>query len=89
MGNVRRVWNFFLKVKDRDHFSINLTLQRGLEKEKEKKAKKLSIEELKKRESSTQEFHEIETLKQRPMRGPVFSLNLEKEGQEEGVNFVQ
>ena len=40
---------FPLRVKDRDHFSIDLTIQRGLEKEKEKKARKLSIEELKKR----------------------------------------
>ena len=48
-GNIRRVWMFPLRVKDRDHFSIDLTIQRGLEKEKEKKARKLSIEELKKR----------------------------------------
>ena len=40
---------FPLWVKDRDPFSINLTLQIGLEKEKEKKVKKLSIQELKKR----------------------------------------
>ena len=80
---------FFLRVKDRDHFSINLTLQRGLEKEKEKKAKNFLLKSLRRGKSSTQEFHEIETLKQRAMRGPVFSLNLEKEGQEEGVNSVQ
>ena len=48
-ANIRRVWLFPLWVKDRDPFSINLTLQIGLEKEKEKKVKKLSIQELKKR----------------------------------------
>tara|TARA_A100001015_G_scaffold271655_1_gene325490 strand:- start:2055 stop:2882 length:828 start_codon:yes stop_codon:yes gene_type:complete len=48
-GNIRRVWMFPLRVKDRDHFSIDLTIQRGLEKKKEKKARKLYIEELKKR----------------------------------------
>ena len=48
-GNIRRVWMFPLRIKDRDHFSIDLSIQRGHEKEKEKKARKLSIEELKKR----------------------------------------
>ena len=39
-GNIRRVWMFPLRVKGRDHFSIDLTIQRGLEKEKEKKARR-------------------------------------------------
>ena len=88
-GNIRRVWMFPLRVKGRDHFSIDLTIQRGLEKEKEKRQENFLLKSLRKGSSSALESLETETLKQRPMRGAALSLSLQKEGQEEGVSYVQ
>ena len=48
-GNIRRVWMFPLKPLDESNFTLDIDLQRDLREKKEKKARRLTKEELEQR----------------------------------------